>query len=312
MSLPDIELSHLRYFIALAEELHFGRAAARLNMAQPPLTRQIRLLEGRLECLLFERTSRSTRLTAAGEQLLENARAIVAGADRALEAMRKLGRGEEGQVTLATAPSLMLGALPHLIRKFRKTYPRIEFRLTEMASSAILEAIRTGAADLGLIRGPGKDPGIETHLQWKEPMVAILPKDYAIPPDSSIPIEALRAEPFVFFPRHLGPTFYDEIIAHCQRAGFVPAISQEARQWSSIVSLVSAGMGVSIGPAPVAALIPGSVKCVPLRNFNTTVRLISRCGASNPALVNFVEIARQEYASPPQKQVFAGSAPAVL
>ncbi len=118
MVASGVELTHLRYFIALAEECHFGRASARLNIAQPPLTRQIKLLEARLQCRLFDRTSRSTRLTTAGEQLLESARAVVAAADHAVLAIQRLGSGQEGQITLATAPSLMLGALPHTIRRF--------------------------------------------------------------------------------------------------------------------------------------------------------------------------------------------------
>lgn len=290
MSYLDVELSHLRYFIALAEELHFGRAAFRLNMAQPPLTRQIKLLEARLQCRLFERTSRSTRLTAAGSHLLERARAIVAEADHALQSMQRLGRGEEGQLTLAAAPSLMLGPLPHIIRKFRKNYPRVDFRLSEMASSAILQAVHAGAADLGLIRGMDEDAGIETHLRWKEAMAAILPDRYPLAP--AISIGQLRDEPFVFFPRHLGPSFYDEVIAWCRKTGFTPMVAQEARQWSTIVSLVSAGMGVSIGPLSVATLCPKSVRCLPLKGFQTTVRLVSRANESNAALRNFVEITR--------------------
>src|SRR5438094_884698 len=111
MTVPPIELTHFRYFITLAEECHFGRAAARLGIAQPPLTRQIKLLESRLQCRLFERNSRSTRLTVPGEQLLERARVVVAEADRAVLAIHRLGMGEEGHITLATAPSLMLGSL---------------------------------------------------------------------------------------------------------------------------------------------------------------------------------------------------------
>src|SRR5258706_3232603 len=128
MSETDIELSHLRYFVVLAEELHFGRAAARLHMAQPPLTRQIKLLEARLQCPLFERNSRSTRLTYAGEQFLQRARAILSESDSTFKMIQGLGRGEEGHLTVATAPSLMLTELPRVIRTFRKKYPMVDFR----------------------------------------------------------------------------------------------------------------------------------------------------------------------------------------
>ena len=290
-----IELTHLRYFVALAEELHFGRAAARLHIAQPPLTRQIKLLEDRLQCRLFERTSRSTRLTPAGERLLEASRSLLSGADLAFQAVQKLGRGEEGQLTLATAPTLMLGSLPHVIRAYRKRYKDVAFRLNEMASSAILQAVQLGTADLGLIRGLDKHPEIDTHLRWKESMVAILPKEHPLAAQPAVSVGQLRSMPFVFFHRHLGPSFHDEVIAHCRRAGFEPAIAQTARQWSSIISLVSAGFGVSIGPESVASLLPKAAKCVPLLHFQTWVRIVGRHNATNPAVAHFLEIAGKSF-----------------
>ena len=289
MSLDAIELTHLRYFIALAEELHFGRAAARLHIAQPPLTRQIRLLEERLECLLFERTTRTTRLTPAGADLLDRARTIVAEAEAAMRAVRSLGRGEEGLLRLATAPSLMLGALPHWIRRFRENYPRVELRLSEMGSSAVLGAVRAGTADLGLIRGMDRAREIVTHLEWKEEMAAIVPADFDA--GEGMRLGRLRAEPFVFFPRSIGPSFYDEVMSQCRRAGFTPLVVQEARQWSSIISLVSAGIGVSIGPMGVSELLPNAARFVPLRNFRTSVRLIGRTGAAHPPALRFVSLA---------------------
>ena len=293
MNWKDIELSHLRCFVALGEELHFGRAAARLHMAQPPLTRQIQMIESRLDCSLFARTSRSTRLTPAGDAFLARARAILAEAERTFQAMQRLGRGEEGRLTVATAPSLMLDELPAVIRAFRRKYPAVEFRLEEMASSAILEAVRAGAADLGFVRGRDKDRDTRTHLQWKESMVAIVPRAF----DAGAPfaIARLRTEPFVFFPRHLGPSFFDEVVASCQRAGLTIRVAQEARQWSSILSLVSAGMGVSIGPRSVSALLPKAVRCLALPGVTTTVRVVGGVRAGNPAVGNFLALAGPAY-----------------
>ncbi len=284
-----IELSHLRYFVAVAEELHFGRAAARLHMAQPPLTRQIKLLEARLECQLFERNSRSTLLTHAGEQLLLRARAILADADQVFQSIRTLGRGEGGSLTVATAPSLMLTGLPRVIRTFRKKYPAVEFRLIEMASSSILQAVRGGGADLGFVRGMDKDRDIQTHLLWHEPMVAILPAGHA-----GATLAQLRDEPFVFFPRHLGPSFYDEVMKRCRRAGFTPKIAQEARQWSSIVGLVSAGMGVSIGPVSVSGMNARAVQFLPLKQVETTVRVVGGA-VLNPPGEKFLGLTRREF-----------------
>ncbi|MBL8211700.1 MAG: LysR family transcriptional regulator [Bryobacterales bacterium] len=289
-----IELIHLRYFIALAEELHYGRAAERLHMAQPPLTRQIKLLEERLGCRLFDRTTRSTRLTPAGEQFLAKARAIVAQADEAFDAAAKAGRGEEGQLTLATAPSLMLGFLPRVIRAFRRKYPDVNFRLHETASSEILKALRNGSADLGLLRGADRDTQIQTLLRWKEPMVAILPPDHTLARAGGIKLAQLKGEPFVLFPRHVGPAFHDDILRHCLREGFTPMIVQEARQWPSIIALVSAGMGVSVGPETVRDLLPRTASFSTLQGFTTTVRIAAAAGtATNPALHNFMQLVRK-------------------
>ncbi len=289
-----IELTHLRYFIAVAEELHFVRAAERVNIAQPALTRQIKQLEENLNCQLFERTTRSTRLTTAGQQFLIEARAIVTQADESIEGMRKLGRGEEGQLTVATAPSLMLGFLPQVIRNFRRRYPRVDFRLKETASSEIVKALRSGTANLGLLRGEDRDPDVRTLLQWNEPMVAILPRNHPFQAASRIALGALKGEPFVMFPRAVGPSLHDEVLKQCKKAGFTPAIAQEARQWSSIISLVSAGMGVSVGPASLAAMLPKAARYPAINGFRTTVRLAAGVDAANdPVLTNFMQLVRQ-------------------
>lgn len=289
-----IELTHLRYFIAVAEEQHFVRAAERIRIAQPALTRQIKQLEANLNCQLFDRTTRSTRLNAAGEQFLLQARAIVAQADESIEAIRTLGRGEQGRLTVATAPSLMLGFLPQVIRIFRRRYPRVNFHLKETASSEIVKALRTGAADLGLLRGDDRDPDVRTLLQWQEPMVAILPKDHPLGRSSRIALSALKGEPFVFFPREIGPSLHAEVLRQCRKSGFKPDIAQEARQWSSIVGLVSAGMGVSVGPASIAEMLPKSARYPALIGFQTTARLAAGIASANsPVLTNFMQLVRQ-------------------
>lgn len=294
MAASMIELTHLRYFIAVAEEQHFARAAERVRIAQPALTRQIKQLEANLNCQLFERTTRSTRLTTAGEQFVIKARAIVTQADESIAGMRKLGQGDEGVLAVATAPSLMLGFLPQVIRIFRRRYPRVDFHLKETASSEIVKALRIGTADLGLLRGEDRDPEVRTLLQWKEPMVAILPKDHPFGRYSRIALGALKGEPFVFFPREIGPSLHDDVFKQCKKSGFAPAIAQEARQWSSIISLVNAGMGVSVGPASVAAMLPKAARYPALNGFQTSVRLAAGvASATKPVLTNFMQLVRQ-------------------
>src|SRR5262245_41302908 len=160
--LAGLELTHLRYFVVLAEELHFGRAAKRLHISQPPLTQQIQRLESRVGYALFNRTSRRTELTEAGRAFYDAARTILSETQRAIRTTQRVARGEAGQLTLATPPSLMLEALPKAILKFRTQLPAVEFRLREMATSRILEALESGSADLGLVRGPSVPHSLET------------------------------------------------------------------------------------------------------------------------------------------------------
>jgi DNA-binding transcriptional LysR family regulator len=296
--MPDVaglELTHLRYFVVLAEELHFGRAAARLYISQPPLTQQIQRLEARVGHALFHRTSRRVELTAAGRVFHDAARAVLAEARIALDAARKVGRGEAGRLTLATPPSLMLDTLPLVIRRFRDRFPAVDVRLREMATSRVFDALESGTANVGLVRSPETPESLPTLASWKEPLVAILPLNHALARTRTFVLKRLATEPFVFFPRDLGPGFYEELLGHCRDAGFEPRVAQEATQWSSVISLVSAGIGVSIGPASIARLLAGSVEVRALAHRSTHVQLLGASGGEHPAVRHFVTIAREAY-----------------
>ena len=298
MTVPDVaglELTHLRYFVVLAEELHFGRAAARLHISQPPLTQQIQRLEGRVGHALFHRSSRRVELTAAGRAFHEAARTVLQEAQHALDTARRVGRGEAGLLTLATPPSLMLDTLPRVIRRFRDRFPGVDLRLREMATSRIFDALESGGADLGLVRGPRVPESLPTLASWKEPLVAILPPDHTLTRARHFELKRLAAEPFVFFPRELGPGFYDELLGHCRNAGFEPRVVQEATQWSSVISLVSAGIGVSVGPASVAKLLEGAVEVRSLPRRSTHVHLLGASAREHPSVRHFVTLAREAY-----------------
>jgi DNA-binding transcriptional LysR family regulator len=296
MSVSDVsglELTHLRYFVVLAEELHFGRAAGRLHISQPPLTQQIQRLEARVGHALLQRTSRRVELTAAGRVFHDAARAVLQEAQHALDTARRVGRGEAGHLTLATPPSLMLDTLPRVIRRFRDQFPTVDLRLREMATSRIFDALESGGADVGLVRGPQTPESLPKLVSWKEPLVAMLPPGHTLTRARSFELKRMAAEPFVFFPRDLGPGFYEELLGHCRAAGFEPRVVQEATQWSSVVSLVSAGIGVSIGPASVARLLVGAVDVRFLPHRSTQVHLLSASARENPAVRHFVTIARE-------------------
>lgn len=282
----NLELTHLRYFVAVAEELHFGRAARRLALSQPPLTQQIQRLEQRLGCPLFERSTRRTSLTAAGEALLPLAKSVLEQAGRAVEAAQRAGRGELGRLVVATPPSLMLGRLPGVIRQFRRRRPGVAFELREMSTAAVSEALRRGAADLGFLRGP-ECPAelLELHREH-EPVVALLPRAHPLAARRTLKLAALEREPFVFFPRRLGPAFHAELVAAC---GFEPRVSQEATQWATVAALVEAGLGVTIAPQPVARLAARGCVVRALPGVHTTVILACPPPGPAPAARRFAE-----------------------
>lgn len=254
-----MDLRQLRYFLAVAEELHFGRAAERLGIAQPPLTLAIQKLERSLGCRLFDR-GRTTQLTEAGAKLAEEARLTLDQAEHAVEATRRIARGESGELRVGVPPSVMLTKLPAAIRMYRRRYPHVAFTLREMGTAAIEQALDKRSIDLGFLRESRGPRSVHSSLFLTEPLVAVLPTTHPLAKQKALPLRALRKEPFVFFPRSLGPEFYDVLLGECGDAGFVPNIVQEATQWQTVIALVEAGMGVSIAPACVEKFAwPGAV-----------------------------------------------------
>jgi DNA-binding transcriptional LysR family regulator len=245
-----MDLRQLRYFLTVAEELHFVRAAERLGIAQPPLTLTIQKLERELGCALFVR-GRQTQLTEAGVKLAEEARLVLDQAEHAFEATRRTARGESGELRVGVPPSVMLTKLPDAIRKFRHRYPQVAFTLREMSTTAIERALLDRSIDLGFLRESRGHVSLRAELFLTEPLVAVLPSSHPLAKQKALRVEALRQEPFVFFPRHIGPAFHDILLSECGKAGFVPNIVQEATQWQTVISLVEAGMGVTIAPACV-------------------------------------------------------------
>ena len=258
--IAGLELTHLRYFVVLAEELHFGRAAERLHISQPPLTQQIQRLEMRIGHALLRRTSRRTELTEAGRVFYRrlHAKDPSGSTTRIGIDSPRVARGELGMLTLATPPSLMLDALPRAYLAVSKPDACGLISGSEkMATSRIFDAIESAAADVGLVRGPNVPDSLQTLASWKEPPVAILLAVTSDSPGSTFCAEVARQRTVCLLPRDLGPGFYEELLNYCREAGFEPRITQEATQWSSVISLVSAGIGVSIGPASVVKLLAG-------------------------------------------------------
>lgn len=248
-----MELRHLRYFVAVAEELHFGRAAERLGIAQPPLTRQIQLLERELDVVLFDRSQRKVELTVAGQKLLEHARHIFDAVELAARETVRAGRGELGRIAIGYPSSLAYSGLPELLKKFRVKLPEVAVELLELAPQAQIDALKAGRLDVGFVRALVDDRGLSSVLVRREPFVVAMPSDHPLAKRSRIALAQLVDEPFVSIPRSRGPSFFDQLIRLCHDAGFSPRIVQEAPQLD-LVSLVSAGFGVAIVPASLRHL----------------------------------------------------------
>jgi len=245
-----MDLRHLRYFVAVAEERHFGRAALRLHMAQPPLSRQIQALEAELGFKLFERSRRRVEVTAGGTVLLDRARRVFAELDRAVHEARRASTGETGRVAIGYLSSLAYSGLTGYLRAFREELPAVEVVLRELAPSEQLEAIKDGRIDVGLLRGPIDDPSIVSERVRRERLLLAMPVDHPLAARTRVPLALTAKEPFVAFPRARAAAFYDSLIALCARAGFSPRIVQEAPQLD-MLSLVAAGFGIAILPESI-------------------------------------------------------------
>ena len=242
-----MELRNLRSFIAVAEELHFGRAAERLYMAQPPLSHQIRKLEKELGVQLFERNTRSVRLTSAGESFLEPVRDVLADVDIAVRAAQNAGKGEYGRVTVGFAGASSHESLPLLTRAVRVAHPGIELVMRgQTYADVALSRVADGSLDLGFVRLPVTQPGVESRVIFKEELICALPADHPLAKCKRIQVEALAAEPFVSFPPNCGSTLRDAAQRLCESAGFNPRVVQDAPDSYTILALVAAGVGVTL------------------------------------------------------------------
>ncbi len=290
----QIELRHLRYFVAVAEELHFGNAAKRLHMAQPPLSQQIRKLEDEIGCALFVRSSRSVRLTSAGEVLLERARGTLQRVQGDLEAVRGVARGEVGTLTIGFVGSAMLTALPSVLGRYRREYPRVQLRLREAHTAGLVESIREGSMDAAFLRDP--DPAGDLHLEpvVSEPFVVVLPKGHRLAKRGVVPVRELRDEAFVFFPRSAGEHAWKAAMRIFEEQGFAPNIVQEAPQWLTILRLVASGLGISIAPASVERIQDSGVVCRKLTPVGGVSQIDMACRAKhvNPLVESFFALAR--------------------
>ncbi|BAY07342.1 LysR family transcriptional regulator [Calothrix sp. NIES-2098] len=255
-----MELRHLRYFIAVAEELHFSRAAERLHIAQPPLSQQIQQLEAELGIELFQRkTKRQVQLTEAGQVFLQEAYQILAQLDRAIDLTQRTGRGEKGQLRIGFTSLATYGLLPLILRRFHEQFPEVELVLQELTTTQQEQALKDDRIHVGFAHPPLEDKSLSQECIQQEALIVALLESHPFAQQQSIAVRSLADEFFIMFPRHLGSGLYDQIISLCQQANFSPNITQEANQMQTIIGLVSAGMGIAIVPSSLQNLQRGGV-----------------------------------------------------
>jgi DNA-binding transcriptional LysR family regulator len=296
-----MELRHLRYFVAVAEEGHVTRAAERLGIQQPPLSQQIRALETELQVQLFRRKPRGVELTQAGQALFAEAQAILQQVEHAVGAARRTARGESGRVGLGfTSSASFHPIVPRLIRDYREAHPMVALTLEESGTGELVDALHEERLDAAFVRSPiGPRPGIAVHAVLEETMMAALPARHALAARGSgkaLGLEALAAETFILYRRPLGPGLYDAIIAACQRAGFSPTIGQEAPRMLATLSLVAAGLGVTLVPESMRRLRVHGVVYRPLDPADGLVaplNLAYRRGESSAAAQRFIALVRR-------------------
>ncbi|MGM4908153.1 LysR family transcriptional regulator [Rhizobium sp. 768_B6_N1_8] len=270
-----MELRHLRYFIAVAEELNFTRAARKVGIGQPPLSNQIRDLENEIGAPLFRRLSNGAELTEAGGAFLPEARAILLQAEQAKQSALRAARGQSGRLRVGfTSSAVFNPVVPAIVNAFREKYAAVEFSLEEAPTTQLLERLDGEELDAVFIRpGSGDAPQVRCQLLAEDPMVIVLPARHPLSEAQTLRLDALAGESFVLFPREAGAGFFDDIIAACRRAGFEAQLGQSAPQITSIASLIAVGLGVSIVPADMAKINVPGVRYIAIAGEAPTARL---------------------------------------
>lgn len=291
-----MDLRRLRYFVVVAEEQSFSRAAQRLHIAQPPLSAQIKQLETELEVRLFDRTSRGVLLTEAGQLLLEEARRILSQVEHTAQAVRSTGRGEVGRITLGFVPSASNEILPEIIKSFRSAYPGVELFLREMRPDQVVRSLHAGQTDVGFLYLPLEDAALNVSCISREPLVLALPEAHPLASQKSVQLNEVSREPFIMPARYQMPGLYGQVTDACRAAGFTPqAVQKDVWLMQTIVGLVAGDLGVALVPASLRNFRRKGVVYRPVSGLSPSVELgmVWRQDSQGPVLESFVNSATE-------------------
>ncbi|MDH1264874.1 LysR family transcriptional regulator [Pseudomonas sp. GD03944] len=294
-----MELRHLRYFVAVAEELHFGRAAELLGISQPPLSQQIQALEQELGVRLFERSNRHVALTDAGRLFLEETRQTLAQVSHSVDVVRRAEQGEIGELQIGfTASAPFVSIIPRAVFAFRQAFPAVHLNLQEMTSSEVSQALMERKLQIGMIRPLELPAELDAVELLREPLMALLHADHPLAGDEDrgLALAELADEPFVFFPRSYGTGLYGQLLGLARQAGFSPRVTQEAHEALTIIGLVAAGLGVSVLPSSFRRVrIDGVVFRTLLdADATTAVWLVKRRQERSPLAQAFIDLLTRE------------------
>jgi DNA-binding transcriptional LysR family regulator len=294
-----MELRHLRYFVAVAEEKHITRAAERLGMQQPPLSQQIRALERELDVQLLRRKPRGVELTDAGSAFLADARAILSHIDHAFATTKRTARGEQGEVVVGfTSSAPFHPFVPRIIRAYRDAFPRVSLTLEEGGTTELIDDLRNERIDAAFIRTAiANQEGIVVSTLLQEAMIVALPRGHALSRHkSALALQALAGETFIVYRRRSGPGLYDAILAACNAAGFSPRIGQEAPRIVATLNLVAAGLGISLVPESLQRMHMDGVvfrRLTGAAQPKAPLYLASRRGETSAPVRRFLEVVRR-------------------
>ena len=295
-----MELRHLRYFVAVAEELHFGRAAQRLRVAQPALSQQIKQLERELGTTLLARTKRRVALTEPGRLFLPEARRTLAHAAAAADVARRAAAGEAGRLRIGYVDSALWGELPAVLGAYRETHPAVQLAMLERLPAQQIAGLRAGDLDVGIGPPPPNVRELETAPVSEDRIMLALPAAHPLTARDAIDVAELAGEPWVLVNARTPSRLRDAVTAACAAAGFTPRVAQEVRQLDALVALVSAGLGVTFVPSTAERLPRAGVAFRPLRGVEIPFRLVAvwRRGEVPPTVRSFLEVMRR-VAGPP-------------
>lgn len=290
-----MDLKRLQYFTAVAEELHFGRAATRLNIAQPPLSRQIAQLEKDLGGLLFDRTRSQIRLTQAGEVLLLRAREILERFDSVNREVALIGKGGAGRLRIAFVGSATHGSLPNLIKSYRSQYPKVELALSAMNNAEQKHALIQREIDIGIARASLGDEEFRSVPLHHEPLIVALPDSAPVKAQEVIRLADLKDETFILYPLRPRPSFADDVVSVCRKEGFEPGDTVLAQDYQTAISLVAVGVGISIVPQSVSISPRPGVLFRSYDGFNpgTSLSINARRDGCSPHVSSFFDAARK-------------------